>query len=82
MMIKFKKEIKFYGNENIEWHCMQLELNSSSILKKEIQIGVENSFVIFIICKYDVEKKAVLKRHILKKTPLHSEQISNFKLFW
>ncbi len=55
----------------------QLELNSNSILKKEIQIGVENSFVIFIICEYDVEKKAVLKRHIFKKTPLPSEKISN-----
>jgi hypothetical protein len=46
----------------------QLELNSNSILKKEIQIGVENSFVFFIICEYDVEKKAVLKTHIQKDT--------------
>jgi len=23
-------EIKFHSNENIEWHCMQLELNSNS----------------------------------------------------
>jgi hypothetical protein len=56
---------------------MQLEWNSNSIKKNQIHVGVENSFVIFIIREYDVEKKAVLKRHICKKTPLHSEQISN-----
>jgi len=54
---------------------MQLELNSNLIFKKKI--GVKTWFVIFIICEYDVEKKAVLKRHMFKNTPLPSEKISN-----
>jgi hypothetical protein len=33
MMVKWwkKLEIKFYLNENIEWHCKQLELNSTLV---------------------------------------------------
>jgi len=35
-------KIKFYLNEDIELHYMQLELNSNSIKKNEMQIGTKD----------------------------------------
>jgi hypothetical protein len=35
-------EINLHLNENIEWHCMHLELNSNSYLLKWIELQFNN----------------------------------------
>jgi hypothetical protein len=33
-------KFKFHLNENIEWHCMQLELNSNKLNQIQIQFSL------------------------------------------
>jgi len=79
-----KKLNWFHLNENIEWLCLQLELNSKSI--RFIFNWIEdkchstwwtwylNMFITSIIHDCCVEKKKTSKIHIFKKSHFHSIQ--------
>ncbi len=77
--------IKFHLNENIEWHCMQLELNlietqlDSSIL---IRIRIELISIELEINEMQIGGEGIenmLSNMVLKKTLKHKSEKTSFR---